>query len=466
MKHQDFNSAQWSQRLRGHINLKTCLALGAVALAGAFIVRLPAQNQASTPTQNCCGNADDQIQSPETVPFISGGETRSPQYSLSSEDGFLVGAPIAASQVGAAGIQLLPKANVSKDVSLVGVLIGPFADQSNKIIRTMVELNNAPGYKLIKGATYQIDVVVQSSKANLYGLTLGSTTKTHAQSNNAPAIPLRVVLSNPAQMIHLNGEIEATALLQADTNWQIATTPQKPQSTPAAKKSVVTEGVAFQGAMRGRFLNLFEKNNSKTRYVFGTFDALDLGDRGLLATNYALFTTFKNTRADAQLFGVALGSKPTENLLRADADTNQSSIYLEGVIRGKNFVQTGLGLGVSRTALSSSDTTLTKAQTKAPFDREKLFAVAPLPRLLDSAKVSVRSNAQVAPQATPTVAATAAPRPAPTAQSTPTPMGNSVSIGGRFFPLQQTHPIRIGNHFQIGQDNATTGSTNAVCDTF
>ena len=38
------NQTKWTQ-LRGYINLKTALALGAISLVGAFVVRLPAQNQ-------------------------------------------------------------------------------------------------------------------------------------------------------------------------------------------------------------------------------------------------------------------------------------------------------------------------------------------------------------------------------------------------------------------------------------
>ena len=65
------NQTKWTP-LRGYINLKTALALGAIALVGAFVVRLPAQNQ-SVKAQDCCGASGAQLQTNgNTVQFVPG----------------------------------------------------------------------------------------------------------------------------------------------------------------------------------------------------------------------------------------------------------------------------------------------------------------------------------------------------------------------------------------------------------
>ena len=81
---------------------------------------------------------------------------------------------------------------------------------------------------------------------------------------------MRVSLSNAAKTIHLSGDIEAAALLQADSHWKVATAAQENKALLVAKKGIVTDNVDFRGAMRGRFVNLFESNDSKNRFVFGT----------------------------------------------------------------------------------------------------------------------------------------------------------------------------------------------------
>lgn len=51
------NRVSLTHKLRGQINLKLCAALAAVALAGVFVVQLPAQNKPAQNNKDCldCG---------------------------------------------------------------------------------------------------------------------------------------------------------------------------------------------------------------------------------------------------------------------------------------------------------------------------------------------------------------------------------------------------------------------------
>ena len=446
MNYPNSTSPRWSQRLQGYINLKTCLSFSAIALAGAFVVNLQAAEDESTQAPAlCCGSADNEAS--KNAPNAIRDAAQSLQSFGSSDGaGIFVGGSVAADKIGPKGVVLLPNSQVPKDVTLVGVLTGPFVDlQTNRVVNDAVEINNAPTRSLIKGAIYQIEVVAQSTTSNLYGLTLGSVTKTSADLDVKEATPLRAILSDAAKTVHLRGDIESAALLQPDSNWQIATTAQAINSLPVVKKELTTNGVEFSGAMRGWFVNLFEENGSKNRFVFDTLDALALGDHGFLATNYGLLTTFHSVQSKAQIYGAALGSNPKENLLRADTDTPQKRLSLQGVVKGSRFISVGLGWGINNAAWASSGNP--RIGYLGPRDKgADITALAKLPPLERASKVITRANAQVAPATTPT----------PTA--TPRPMSsNGQSIGG-LIPVFFTNPINVGP-IQFGADNAATGST-------
>ena len=170
-----------------------------------------------------------------------------------------------------------------------------------------------------------------------------------------------------------------------------------------------------------------------------------------------MITKFNSVSAKATLYGAALGSHPRENLLRADADTSQNSLSLQGIIKGERFIKTGLSWGTSKTAFTIpnisaiSDFGSDEARTLA---RPVGFTtLAELPPLSTSARVVTRANAQVAPPA-----ATPAPTSAPAPTPTPKPMGSGgITIGGIPFPM--TNPISLGSHFQIGADNKPVDSS-------
>lgn len=242
------------------------------------------------------------------------------------------------------GLFRLARAGVPQGVTLIGVLRGRFAEPgTGKQVDTVLDINDASGYSLVGGAPYEFDLIVSSKSASLYGLTFGNAGKR--------GTPSRVVLGAPAGVIHLRGEIEAGQLLDSAPQLKLALEPQEVASPRVARKENVREGVRFRGSMSGRFLNFKAHNGDRDRFVTRSLDALALGDHGLLGADYVLATTF--TSAKAEIYGVALGTKPQENLLRVDVDTPQLALSVQSVIQGARFSSTGLGWGVSK-SLSAS----------------------------------------------------------------------------------------------------------------
>lgn len=103
--------------------------------------------------------------------------------------------------------------------------------------------------------------------------------------------------------------------------------------------------------MTGYFLNFNRNDGDSKREEIMTLDALALGMHGLLATNYALSTHFTDLRTKPNMYGVALGGTPNQNLLRVDVDAPQGEMSVHALIEGTKFTKTGLGFGTSDTPL-------------------------------------------------------------------------------------------------------------------
>lgn len=411
-------------RLRGHINLKLCLALTSIAFAGVFIVQLPAQDD----RQN--------IKSSESECLNCG--TSMEQRSLADKM-----TPLS-KPVPALGPFRLARTGIPQGVTLRGAIRGTFVEpETNKQATTVIDINDSSGYGLIGGTLYEFDLIASSDTANLYGLTLGNAGKIGTAS--------RVALTSPAKVIHLRGEIEAVQLLGNGPQLRFATAPQTAKAPHAAGKEEARDGVRFGGVMSGQFLNFKAKNGDKDRIVVKALDALALGDHGLLAADYVLATTFTSDKAD--IYGAALGTRPDENLLRVDVDTPQLALFVQSAIQGARFSSIGLGWGVSksldasvsarRAALNGTSRLVDAGGSVA--QARNLNGVSSLPKL--QGKAFFRAYAQTSP-----------PTPAPTRP----PMGGSISIGGGSsqitFPISFNNPIRIGP-ITIGSENPATGSS-------
>ena len=238
----------------------------------------------------------------------------------------------------------LNRSEIPRGVTVRGALRGKFAETDKKqSIEKVIDINELNDQNVLIDTNYEFDLIATGETANLYGLTLGNEGKIGTAA--------QVILGAAAQTIHLRGEIEAAQLLDTAPQLKLALLPQPIRAHRVAKTEDKRDGVSFRGAVSGRFLDFKAGNNDKNRIVSKTLDGLAFKNYGWLGADYVLVTNFQS--ANAEIYSVALGSQPEENLLRADFDTPQRDVFVQSLIQGARFSSTGLGWGASKTKAAS-----------------------------------------------------------------------------------------------------------------
>ena len=413
------NQPKWNQ-LRGYINLKTALALGAIALAGAFVIKLPAQDQQDCPT---CGVKEDAKQDEVVV-------ARYPD-SLLQSGSFTAGSSVPEQNRGPRGVTLMA-AQKNLAIDLGANLTGAFADlKTNTVVNETVTINKADDRSLIKGEFYHLSAAVVSVDSPIYGLTIGGTNQRSVGKEDNPNT-LRVALSNPAHIIHIESDISAEDLLAPGESWKAEMKPVAPQSRKVAVKQVTANGARVHGTISGDFADLRDDADAKMPFVTKTLDIFRLDDAevGFLGGGYEFTTTFAAPDAKSKIAFAALGggNDAALPLLMADTDVPQDWLLVQGVITNQKYPDAGLGwvvrdqpyfevpdalknslkkkIGFYRSPSSQED-------TRFAFDTPGFGSSgAPqLPPLQQGSKPYVQSYAQEVP---PTAAPQATPKPTAT----------------------------------------------------
>lgn len=401
------NQTKWNQ-LRGVIHLKTVLALSAIALAGAFVVQLPAQN---TPSKK------------DSIVTLQ----EHPAYSTAFASGSFV--PI--EKRGPRGVTLIA-GQKEPEFSLGANLTGAFVDlKNNAVINETLKVNASNNRSLIKGETYHLSAVVVSLGEPLYGLTIGGTEQKGVKKENR-SNTIGVTLSRPSRIIHIESDLKAEDLMAPGASWTVVTHSTPFQVPAQAKREVTANGARFRGILGGDFVDLSDNANPKSPFVTKTLDLFDLDDAevGYLNTDYELTASFTapDDKSEIAFAALAGGENPALPFLMVDVDVPQKWIVFQGVVMGQKFPQTGFGWAVRDRAyfevpesikdvlkkevgynrsMSLQRNTIRIANQNSPEGT----IVSPLPSLGNKGIVSYQSHAQVA-------APTPTPKPAPS----PTPI--------------------------------------------
>ena len=370
MKHQISHSVQWSQRLRGYINLKTALALCAIASVSAFVVQLSAQE---TTKSDCCG----------TTPQIGNGD--------------FVFAPSSDS--------------TRKNIAVEGQIQGAFRDPGNNNRLTTSRINfsdkNGAGQALImlsaeKESIYEVSAHISSPKANISAVVIGR--------NKSNGSGLSVVLGTPTSGAYIYGALPGTELDKVSLPWDISCEPVDLKIPEGSLKISNKDNFAFRGSKTGEFMNLTTGKSQITTLDVNNDDgfgslAVDFQGDYLLESKKP-FTVFALVTKDDN--EVTAASMLKEKLLVCMLDAPQTKVRLSGMIEGRKVVTTAIGW-VAVEAEEKRISSLSDGYFKPSHQGDmKLLA---LPKLT-SPRVEVRSNAQVSPPApTATPAPTTAPAP-------------------------------------------------------
>ena len=329
MKHQISHSVQWSQRLRGYINLKTALALGAVALVGAFVVTLHAQDASVKDTGETLGEAKAQISGLSQLQLQNGS--------------LKPGTPVAPKDQGPRGV-VLAAAQENPEIGLGANLTGSFVDaKTNTVVNETLAVNNAPDRSLIKGETYHLSAVVISVGAPLYGLTIGNAVQGEKDDSYST---IQVAASNPVHTIRIESDISAENLLSQGERWMVATKPVTIQSKTIAAQEVTANGARVRGTMGGDFVDLSDDADMKNPFVTKSVDIFKLNDAevGLIGGNYQLALTFGAPDAKSKIAFAALGAgnDSAQPILMADVDVPQDWLLVQGLVASQKLPDQGM----------------------------------------------------------------------------------------------------------------------------
>ena len=243
---------------------------------------------------------------------------------------------------------------------------------------------------------------------------------------------IRVALSKPTHIIHIESDITAEDLLAPSRGLERGNQTShtiKPQ--PESKREVTLNGARFRGTISGDFVDLSDNADLDAPFITKTLDIFDLDEAevGYLASGYKLTTTFAAPNPQSKIAFAALAGvgEPSQPFLMVDVDVPQEWILLQGVVMGQKFPQKGFGWAVrDRPYFKVPDVLKNVLKKDAGLHSSiplrgsvPLFATKDLPHhgeapqmatLQGEGKIYYQAQAQVAPPvSTPTPSPTATP---------------------------------------------------------
>ena len=347
------NHHQWSQRLRGHINLKLCMGLGAIALAGAFVVNLPAQDKTASPsaspsTEECCGTNPQPL-----VGFgITDGTTDEIKKARLDNS-----------------TRKTAKSLVPKGVTLTGTITGPFAlADSVEFEEKTIKLSEADDYLFKLKAVYNVAIELKSQKRNVFGVALRPNTPLSSMgksSTESTEAPLSVSTDVGVQNLGLQGAATGNFLAHNGVSWVVATRP--PSTTPTySGETVVQDGVQMRGQISGLFVNF-----AKDKIEQLTHDITDTSEFG--PTGYGYQADVEVKYSTPNLHGATLRSANGKvALLTVATDTPVKTIHLRGVLDGTRWGSSGLGW----TAVTTEDMKRAGLVGQSPVQKPRFVSLA------------------------------------------------------------------------------------------
>jgi hypothetical protein len=335
MKPQNFKSVQWSQRLRGYVNFKTCLALSSISLGSAFAIGLAAQE----PKKN----------------EVVGELTSKVPVSLASKS-------IETARLDNAGRQVA-KQVIPNGIDIAGTITGPFAQQYSEEFETKTLSFVEANQRLFKpDAVYDITVDLESKKRNVYDLSLqAGASPSSPDSKPADEILLGVSADTAMQNLRLSGAATGDFLAHNGVSWKVSTQPIREKEVTYSGKIDVKDGVKTQGTIRGLFVNFANDKIERS-----TQDITDTSEFGPTGAPYEVDVKLINTTS--LLHGAILGNPAKEEpLLQVITDVPVKSFHLRGIISGSRFGSSGLAWGfvtdsdMKKITKASTDSGLTPA---------------------------------------------------------------------------------------------------------
>lgn len=389
------NQTPWNQ-LRGYINLKTALALGAIALVGAFVVKLPAQ---VTPPQN----------KPDCLACGVKNSARNETLKLF----------------------------VPKQSKLVGLINGPFKDlATNSVVSKTVRVDADSSLahlqlQPITNGIYRIDFTASSGGKDVYGISIGNDADESLRTTAR--------FSEGSHTIRITGEIKGAVLGETGFEWGFFSEPQIKRPL-LAKTEADKSGVKVAGTFRGKYIAASQAGQP---VVDRTIDMNRKNELVVLNGEYFGNVVFSNqNRSD--VYGASIANPKTQDtVLGAFTDVVQKQIQIQGLVQGSRFSNTIMAWGIIdfpaqmektkigyNSASQAADICTSCGEgedmsNSAPQNgtAQALDAKSRATKLsaLTSAKIETRANAQVVSGPTSTPAPTSVPAATPTPTAPPTP---------------------------------------------